>query len=95
MSWIKWAAGLVFFDVLLIVLVISFGSSGYDVADYDYNSTINEVNSTTDATWSSLNWFDKLSISFNNMPSWANWFLIVYNAILIGLIVYAGIRGLS
>lgn len=94
-SWIGWTAGLVAFDLLLIIIMVSFGGAGYDLGSSDYNSTVSEFSSGDTVEFSDLNWFDKFTVSFSSMPWWFDLFMITYNAVLVGLLIVAFVRGFS
>jgi len=99
-SWIAWAAGLVFFDILLIILVIGFGASAdlytdYTIPEGSYDSSVTSINSSSVVSWGTLNWFDKFIVTFSSLPWWLNLFTVVYNLVLVGLILLALVRGIT
>ena len=101
MGWISWVAGLAFFDIIMILLVMGAGSSGVDIGvdDYDGSSGYYDANynvSTTDAlTGDGLSWFQQFKNGFSIMPWWVNLFMITFNAVLIIILILSLIRGFS
>ena len=92
----SWIAGLLFFDLLVILIISSFALSGESIGSTSIDVTQPNINATTDYEISSLNAFiSSFTFTVFSMPWWVNLFLITYNIgllVLFGVLLFRGVN---
>lgn len=92
---ISMAIFFVLFNVLLFIIISSFGMEGIDVGTSGGTSL--SINSSTGADVTSAHatsWLGGFSNSLSNMPWWVNLFLVLFETGGLALTIYALIRGI-
>lgn len=100
MSWITWAAGLVFLDIIFIVLASMFGAdplmNDYNVPSVPNSEVIaSDLNSSSVIDSTSTGWIEGLTLTWSGLPSWLKYFLVVYNIALLLILGMAFLRGVT
>ena len=94
MSWYKWAAGLILFDIFMIMIIIAFGQGGEDIGSYDYDNEIGSFNSSEDIDFDAFTILDTFTVRFFGFPWWFYLFFVVYQIAMITIVVGGLVRGI-
>ena len=85
----------VFFNVLVFIIISSFGQDGYNVGTYGNQLANIETNTTEDISVTKASgWFSGFATGFHELPSFMKTLFVVFQVSGLALIIYGLIRGI-
>ena len=95
LGWSKLAIGLLFFDILLIIMVGAFALDDVNVGSYDYENEYGNFSSADNVDFDTLTIFDTFTVRFYDFPWWFYLLFTIFQIAMVTIIIAAFVRGVS